>query len=351
MNRWKERRAQRGFGGFGSVTRGVTIPHITEAPFTPSFGPNLDSYHATGGEGYYSTLEGMHERARHREWSKRVLRRTKNIEEGGYHGVFDSGKGKEKATVDDVLAENGGLIEELQAWQEVRIRKGVSAVTEREHEVAEELLTSLTKLTGNLSPAHMLTEATTSKVGLAHELARRFLPVSSPSIRGTLDPRRPHALHDNITVKPRTMTAQALGGLSKLPSASPHAPPPMKVNVMPPPPIPQYNAPPPHTLPAGGRQNNGDHRSVSALPRTGYSYTTSPATSNVGYNNRPTGSPTPSTPGISSGQYPRSAVGPGPSNLRQSFAPGTPGTPGYNANAYGSHGVGVGNIVLPSASR
>ncbi|WWC61107.1 uncharacterized protein I303_103685 [Kwoniella dejecticola CBS 10117] len=350
MNRWKERRAQRGFGGFGSITRGVT-----SEPFMPSFGPSFDSHHATGGQGFYSTLEGMHERARHREWARRVLRRAKSIEEGGYRGSLEGSKGKEKATVDDVLTENGGLIEELQAWQEIRVRKGVSTVTEREHQVAEELLSSLTKLTGNISPADML-KASTSKVGLAHELARRFLPVSSASIRGTLDPRRPQALHDNITVKPRTMTAQ-IGGLSKPPSASPHVPPPMKSNVMPPPPMPQYHVPPPHTLPSGGRPNSSEHRTSSTPTRVAYPYTASPGAGNPVYNNRPSGTPstaslTPTAPGTSSGLYPRSAVGPGPSNLRQSFAPGTPGANGIPYGMSGAGlGIGSGNVGMPSASR
>ncbi|WWC90019.1 uncharacterized protein L201_004949 [Kwoniella dendrophila CBS 6074] len=320
----------------------VTIPQTAAVPFTPSFGPTFDSYHATGGQGYYSTLEGMHERARHREWARRVLRRSKIIEEGGFYGIIEEGKGKEKETVDDILTGNGDLIEELQAWQEVRTRKGVLSVTEREQQVAEQLLASLTQLTGDLSPADMLLPST-SKIGLAHELAQRFLPVSVPSIRGTLDPRRPRALHDNVTVKPRALAGQVLGGSSNPAVASPHAPPPMKLGVMPPPPIPQYAAPPPHTLPGGVRQNS--QRPSTTPSRTAYPY------SATEYNNRGPSVSTPSStnvanPGTPPTVYPRSAVGPGPSNLRQSFGPGTPGTP---SNA-GYH-VGVRGMMMPGASR
>ncbi|WVW83067.1 hypothetical protein I302_105084 [Kwoniella bestiolae CBS 10118] len=354
MNRWKEKRAQQGSGGFGSIPRGG---------FTPSFGPTIDSYHATGSQGYYSTLDGMHERARHREWARRVLRRSKSIDQGGYHGSLDVDKGKEKQSVDDVLAENGDLIEELQAWQEVRVRKSVPAITEREQHVAEELLSSLSKLTGNLPPADML-PASTSKVGLAHELARRFLPVSSPSIRGTLDPRRPQALHDNVTVKPRTLTGQAMGGSSNPPLSSPHAPPPIKVGVMPPPPIPQYVAPPAHTLPAGARQGN-NHRPSSTPSRGSYPYTPTPPIGNTIYNNRPTttlnpASPSPvnSTSQANSAPYPRPSVGPGPSNLRQSFGPGTPGPPPPSGNTgivYGmsnsAGGASVRGMMMPGTTR
>ena len=42
--------------------------------------------------------------------------------------------------------------------------------------------------------------------GAAHDLAQRFIPVDSPSIRGTLDPRRPQAIHDNMTIRPRSAT-------------------------------------------------------------------------------------------------------------------------------------------------
>ncbi|WVQ70062.1 uncharacterized protein L199_008286 [Kwoniella botswanensis] len=350
MNRWKERRAQRGFGGFGSVPRGVT-----SVAFTPSFGPTSDSYHATGGQGYWSTLEGMHERARHRQWARRALRRSKNIDEGGYYGNLETNKGKEKETVDDVLAENSELIEELQTWQEVRIRKGVSAVTEREQHVAEELLSSLAKLTGSRPPVDML-PASTSKVGLAHELARRFLPVPSPSIRGTLDPRRPQALHDNVTVKPRTMAGQTLGGSVNPPLSSPHAPPPIKLGVMPPPPIPQYVAPPPHTLPVGARSND-NNRPSSTPSRSSYApHSPSPSIGNTIYNNRPTSTSTPPANAANTAPYPRSAAGPGPSNLRQSFGPGTTGTPSRSSNGigYGMNGLGsasVRGMMMPGTSR
>nr|XP_031862788.1 uncharacterized protein CI109_001800 [Kwoniella shandongensis]KAA5529860.1 hypothetical protein CI109_001800 [Kwoniella shandongensis] len=287
MKRWKEVRANKQ-GGFGSVTRGVTT--VGDTTFTPAFGPTFDSTFASG-QGYYSTIQGMHEHTRHKEWQRRTLRRSR-VEDTQWTGV---GKGKDRETVDDILAENGEMIEELQAWQEVRVRKGVREATEREQLVAEELLASLAKLTGNVSPAEML-PASTSKTGLAHELARRFLPVSSPAIRGTLDPRRPHALHDNTTVRPKSSAIQNLGGAPSV--VSPHAPPPPKGGPMAPPPAPGYSVPPPHTLPAASRHQ--PHRSTPP------SRPPAPATN---WNPAPRPGP----------------VRPGPSNLRQSFGPGTPG--------------------------
>ncbi|WRT67150.1 uncharacterized protein IL334_004116 [Kwoniella shivajii] len=326
----------------------VTIPQGSSTTFTASFGPTFDSYEATGGQGYYSAVEGMHEHARHNEWSNRVLGKSKHIEEGGYFGVVDSGKGKSKETVDDILAENGALIAELQAWQEVRINKGVPTVTEREQQVAEELLTSLTKITGTLSPAKMLS-ASTSRAGLAHELARRFLPVNLPSIRGTLDPRRPNALHDNITVKPRTMAGQTLGGTTNPAISSPHAPPPpVKTGIMQPPPVPGHNPPPPHTLPAAARQSNS-YRANTTPNRGSYPYTPTPTIPIHTNNNRTPASPSgPASPGTASALFPRSAVGPGPSNLRQSFGPGTPGS---NGAAYGMNVAGSRGMMMSGAMR
>ncbi|WWD15930.1 hypothetical protein CI109_100354 [Kwoniella shandongensis] len=261
-----------------SGTQFVTT--VGDTTFTPAFGPTFDSTFASG-QGYYSTIQGMHEHTRHKEWQRRTLRRSR-VEDTQWTGV---GKGKDRETVDDILAENGEMIEELQAWQEVRVRKGVP----------EELLASLAKLTGNVSPAEML-PASTSKTGLAHELARRFLPVSSPAIRGTLDPRRPHALHDNTTVRPKSSAIQNLGGAPSV--VSPHAPPPPKGGPMAPPPAPGYSVPPPHTLPAASRHQ--PHRSTPP------SRPPAPATN---WNPAPRPGP----------------VRPGPSNLRQSFGPGTPG--------------------------
>ncbi|KAK8869796.1 hypothetical protein IAR55_000364 [Kwoniella newhampshirensis] len=151
--------------------------------------------------------------------------------------------------------------------------------------------------------------ASTSKTGLAHELARRFLPVSSPIIRGTLDPRRPLALHDNTTVRPRSSAIQNLG-VAQSAAISPHAPPPPKTGVMAPPPMPGYPAPPPHILPQTSRYqpyrtNSTPSRSPAPAPAS--------ATATA-YNRNPAPAATHTRPG------------PGPSNLRQSFGPGTPGS-------------------------
>ncbi|WVQ78290.1 hypothetical protein IAT38_000375 [Cryptococcus sp. DSM 104549] len=353
MNRWKEQRAARS-GGFGSIARGVSIsPAQPGSSFTPTFGPMFDSSYTTGGQGYFSTLEAMHERARHREWSKRVFKMSQAIEEGGWYGRLEEGKGKEKQTVEDLLAENSERITELQAWQEIRVSQGVQEVTQREHLVAEELLSSLSLLAGNVSPADLL-PSSTSNVGLAHELSRRLLPVSAPAIRGTLDPRRPHALHDNVTVKPRSAPAAGstpapgpgLGMASAGPSTPYHAQPSPKIGGMAPPPNPQYSVPPPHTLPSGAP------RSIPPQSPSPYNGAPPPSSS------RPNGQPQPQYPPSRNAPYPsfnntiygRSPLpppqpspvayvrpGPGPSGLRQSFGPGVPPPPGV----YGSPSPGV----------
>ncbi|WVF72166.1 hypothetical protein IAT40_006978 [Kwoniella sp. CBS 6097] len=350
MNRWKEKRALSRKGGFGSIPRGVIIPTVAPVVFTPSFGPSLDSTLTSGEQGYYSTLEGMHERARHREWASRTLRRSKFVEVGGYNGTLkkQNNKGKNKETVDDVLANNNEMIEELHAWQELRLRKGVSVVSERENQLAEELLGSLSRLTGHLRPNDMLSSASSSKEGLAHELARRFLPVHSPVIRGTLDPRRPHALHDNTTVRLKTPSSQqSINGSTNL-VASPHAPPPMK---MPPPPVPSLIPPPPHTLPSNGPRYppTTNHRPLSSSTptRPTYPYNINPnqndpssANNNNTLYTRPATATAPS-PGMApsgpSALFPRSA-GPSSStsssNLRQGFGH----NPGSGAYTIGMRG-------------
>ncbi|OCF35465.1 hypothetical protein I316_03017 [Kwoniella heveanensis BCC8398] len=346
MNRWKERRAPSRNGGFGSIPRGVTIPTVAPVIFTPSFGPSFDSTLTSGEQGYYSTLEGMHERARHREWAGRALRRSKLAEEGGYYGMLDAenDKGKIKETIDSLLANNNLMIAELHAWQDLRLRKGVSIVTERENQLAEELLGSLSRLTGNVRPTDIMLTASSSKRGSAHELARRFLPVHGPLIRGTLDPRRPHALHDNTTVRMKTPTNPPSLNGSTNPAASPHAPPPMK---MPPPPIPSFVPPPPHTLPNNSSRyptTTTNHRSSSSSTPTRQSYPYSSNQTDVNNHNnalytRPVTAPVPSPnmalPG-SSALYPRSAVpsSSSSSNLRQGFGQ----NPGSGAYTIGMRG-------------
>ncbi|KAK8869797.1 hypothetical protein IAR55_000365 [Kwoniella newhampshirensis] len=115
-----------------SGTQFVTIPSVGSTLFAPTFGPTFDSTYASG-QGYYSTIEAMHERTRHKEWQRRTLKRSR-IEETQWSG---EGKGKKRETVDDILAENSDMIKELQAWQDIRVRKGVKEATEREQLVGE----------------------------------------------------------------------------------------------------------------------------------------------------------------------------------------------------------------------
>ncbi|WVR05222.1 hypothetical protein IAU60_002234 [Kwoniella sp. DSM 27419] len=247
-NKWKELRDTRGLGvEFGSTRKGG---------FTPSFGPSYDSTQATGGHGFYSTLDGMHERARYREFTARVRRVGNHPDHGGYAGNDEISRPQPSAN--DVLEENAAMIGELQAWQQMRVKMGIAEATERENDIANALLASLTDLTSSVLPADM-TPARMSRPGMAHELAKRVLPVSSPSIRGILDPRRPHALHDNTTLSVRPAQPMPV-------STSTYAPPAVK---MAPPPIPQYSAPPQHTLSAPR------YPRTNALA-TGYPYSPTP---------------------------------------------------------------------------
>jgi len=53
-------------------------------------------------------------------------------------GVIGKGKQKEDNSIDDVLANNADLIEELGVWQEIRVRKGNEHwISEREEQVGE----------------------------------------------------------------------------------------------------------------------------------------------------------------------------------------------------------------------
>lgn len=152
MNRWKELRRRKAGGGFGSIARGgesstatdfrlpiVAIPNVGSSSFTPTFGPAYDSSGTTAGQGYYFTVEAMHERARHREWTQRALAMDQKLEEE------DTGECIEESiqdraphhTVDGALVENGRLIAELQTWQEIRLRKGIESATQREQILGE----------------------------------------------------------------------------------------------------------------------------------------------------------------------------------------------------------------------
>jgi hypothetical protein len=152
----------------------------------------------------------MHENARHKEWLKRSTTIVDATE--GWKGSESEAKSDEKSdSVDDILDNNAELINELQIWQELRVRKGDSQwVSEREGAVADTLFASLASLveTTDTPPSALLPE--TKSTGLAHTLARRLLSNDAPAIRGTLDKRRPQALHDNVTIRLRAQAAAAV---------------------------------------------------------------------------------------------------------------------------------------------
>lgn len=112
---------------------------MSSLSFTPSFGATYDSNHYFAG--YYDTMSAMHERARIRSWEE--SRRAPIETKVGYRGLLSEGaekkdKGKAKETVQDILAENNLLIEELQGWQELRVQKGnVDWLPEREQTVGK----------------------------------------------------------------------------------------------------------------------------------------------------------------------------------------------------------------------
>jgi len=205
-------------------------------------------------------------------------------------------------------------------------------------------LASLTRLAENVSPSELLpqTGSTSATSGLAHDLTKRFIPVSSPVIRGTLDPRRPHGLHDNLTVRLRSPTSQSLGGSSAA-LASPHAPPPRigPHGYMAPPTLPQQlSVPPPHVLPTSSSsryQSQPRPSSTAQTPqRSAQPYDSAHSSSNTQSRPQFGAAYAPYTPNSTGNAvYGRTTtnsastparLGPGPSSLRQSFGPTTPGS-------------------------
>jgi hypothetical protein len=292
----------------------VRIPPTTDFSFTPTFGAYYDTNHYFGG--YYDTMDAMHERARRSAWVRHA-RSPIHIEKG-YQGCLESAegkkdKGKSKETAEDILEDNAKLIDELQYWQEIRVQRGdASWSCEREQLAgksalgfqdittnvsAEELLASLTRLASMSKPSDFTSE-TSEKAGLAHRLAQRVLQTNGPSIRGTLDPRRPRAIHDNLTVRGKSPAAQPMSGTSgaTVPGSSSY---PARQSTMyqPPRQQPSYPSPTPYRPPT---------------PNFAY---TSPFASQ---NRSPNGTaPSPRT------QPPANYRPPivGPSGLRQSFGP------------------------------
>ncbi|ORX39882.1 hypothetical protein BD324DRAFT_615370 [Kockovaella imperatae] len=241
MGEWKQKRAT---GGFGSIVRGVT-PIVNG--WTPSFAPTYDSVH-TVGLGFTSTIDAAYERAWHRRWAC-----PEPPANTGWWGSTE----EQIESVDQSLEDNSSLIEELQEWQAYRVRANLNSPTERELLAADQLLNSLAKLAGQTTPVELAGRIN------AHKLAQSVIPTSAPSIRGTLDPRRPRALRDNTTS--RTQPAGSSSAQVKPPST----------------PLRAYNS--------------GNTVYGRSTP------TTSTTTNTTAYNVRPSG--------------------PGPSNLRQSYAP------------------------------
>lgn len=294
----------------------------------------------------------MHERARHREWTQRALAMNQTLEEEVSGERIEENIQQRAPTVDGALVENGRLIEELQTWQQIRLRKGIKNATQREQVLgewatvflsncvlhllyllanansAQELLSSLSQLTQVVSPAQLL-PALLTRPGWSHILGRRILSTPSPSIRGTLDPRRPHALHDNTTIQLRSSLAK--NGASTISNGSlPHNTPSLvKTSSMPPPPSPQFNAPPPHILPISSPHSLSPVVAYNVPGRTHSPYL-SPATPQPQHHTYSSFSPMPpampAAPLVHNravqaipptGTYLRS--GPGPSSLRQSL--------------------------------
>lgn len=142
--------------------------------------------------------------------------------------------------------------------------------------------------------------------GLAHRLAQRLLQTNSPSIRGVLDPRRPQAIHDNLTVRPKSASAQPLGGAPNVPTTpSPTSYPPRQSTMYQPP-----------------RQQPS-----YATPSTPYRPPTPNYTYTSPFNQMNFGSGTPVGGGGTSPHPPHQTTAyrpplAGPSGLRQSFGPG-----------------------------
>lgn len=136
----------------------VTIPEVANTEWTPSFGPLYDSTHASGGRGYWSTVDSMHQAARMAAYRQQAGEQIKLGREG-WHGSLEAKKGVTEAedvtmegdeaartatdagkpkAVDEILKDNAALLAELREWQHVRVRNGQGSwVTERENLIGE----------------------------------------------------------------------------------------------------------------------------------------------------------------------------------------------------------------------
>ncbi len=136
----------------------VTLPPpMASTIFTPSFAPTFDSTMSSGA-GYWDTIAGMHQRRKVREYTHRVWGRAIKNEEQGWKGCIETqqapaeeggmevegseseplvrkknSKGESRQSVEEVLEENQSLVEELQSWQYLRLRRGgESWISDRE---------------------------------------------------------------------------------------------------------------------------------------------------------------------------------------------------------------------------
>lgn len=173
--------------------------------------------------------------------------------------------------------------------------------------VAQELLASLARLAAMTGPSELLANKESAS-GLAHRLAQRLLQTNSPSIRGVLDPRRPQAIHDNLTVRPKSASAQPLGGAPTVPATPSPAAYPPRQSTMYQPPRQQPSYPTPST--------------PYRPPTPNYTYTSPFNQMNFGVSPGGVGGAgvtSPNPPLHNTAYRPPLA---GPSGLRQSFGPG-----------------------------
>jgi hypothetical protein len=102
--------------------------------------------------GYWKTVEAMHQRNKYRTWTDAGMRKIVDEDpKQGYWGSLDvkqtdgdngemeivaegEDTGEKTGTrgVEEVLNDNAAWLDELQGWQEIRVRKGISVIGERE---------------------------------------------------------------------------------------------------------------------------------------------------------------------------------------------------------------------------
>lgn len=86
---------------------------------------------------------------------------------------------------------------------------------------ADELLTSLSHLSENTTPSDLLPDL---QPGFAHSLSKRLIHAPGPIHRGTLDSRRPQAMHDNTTIRARPTAPAAPPSIAQQLAGTPTRP-------------------------------------------------------------------------------------------------------------------------------